>query len=212
MIKKQKILIADSHSLVRIGVKEVLLSNLSGISILEVNQAEDILKVVYENDIDLLILDINISKSNFVSLLSSLNKVAPKLAILVFSIYPEIHLSKRAFHLGALAYLGKEVPVKTFLKVVNKLLNYRMKSGKKSGLLLNRKKEKIKLKSQFDLLSNREFEVMMLLLKGKTQREITQIVNISSSAVSTYKMRLFQKLGIRNLTSLIQLADSSGLI
>ena len=212
MEKKIKILIADDHEMVRRGIKYVINHHFIGTSIAEVTNGNDIFKAVVKQTFDLLIMDFKMPDTDTLSLISTVRLKATDMKILVFSMYPEELMAKRVLNLGAMGYLEKDAPETEFVKAVQLILNGERYVSPKITKQLIEQAVSGEAFTVFDALSDREFEVMMLLLNGKNLQEISKTINLHNSTVATYKTRLFQKLEVNNMVELMQLATNYGLV
>ena len=196
-------LIADDHSIVRQGISLLIKELFFSAKISHAGSFKEILKIVRENRIDLMILDINFPDGNSLNIISDTKAIQPDTKILIFSAYDEDIYALRYLNAGASGYLNKgssEDEMKQALKSM-------MVSGK---YITQNIKDKIldsyiskKPINPLELLSNREVEVARLLIKGFGNMEIADMLSIKKSTVSTFKNRIFEKLEIDNLADLI---------
>jgi DNA-binding NarL/FixJ family response regulator len=205
-------LIADDHFVVRTGLKTLLLKEYPKAIIQEVTNGEEVLTSIRKSKFDLLILDFKMPHTDPFTLISNLRQIESDIRILVFSAYPEKLLAKRILKLGALGYIEKHRQDSEVMKAVKEVLkNKKYLSDEMAKSIID---ETLSNKSDniFDALSDREMEIMLLLLSGKSNQEIQTTMNLHSSTIATYKNRLFQKLGVNNLVSLIHVANNYNLI
>ncbi len=200
-----RILIIDDHHIIRTGIKLILGERMK-VQTEEASNSSTAIEKVKAWYFDLVVLDINMPDNNGFQLLTKLLILQPELRILIFSMNPEEHFAKRFIKMGAKGYLNKEASDDEFIKAVNIIL-----AGKKylsfavtQSLINDTTNEKSD--KPFDLLSEREFEVAISLVKGKTLSEIADEMNLHSSTVGTYKTRILEKLNIQNVIELNQLA------
>ena len=202
----KEILIADDHSIVRIGttmlIKEVIGSN-SNID--EAATFDQALIKLKEKHYDLILLDINIPGGNNLDMINAIKIRNNKVKILVFSSYDENIYAVRYIQAGANGYLWKESGEEEFKKAINTILSgtiYLSDAIKEQKVadFLNNKPDQNALQS----LSNREIEVANLMVKGLSTTEISQTLHIRLNTVSTYKAHIFSKLGVHNLVELIE--------
>jgi DNA-binding NarL/FixJ family response regulator len=124
----------------------------------------------------------------------------------MFTAYDEHIFASRYLQAGADGYLVKDSPEEEISKAIRAVLNnelYVSDSIKQDFLyrLAGRKNSEGNVLQQ---LSNRETEVMQLLIKGNSTADICKLLNLQASTVSTYKTRIFEKLGIKNIVELIE--------
>lgn len=204
-------LIVDDHLVIRRGLSYLLKDRYPSSKIEEADQSKTVLDKVKNYTYDLIIQDLFLPDFEPLSFINTLLTFRPEQKILVYSMSPEELFAKRVLNLGAKGYLEKKAPESTLYLAVDTVLNGgRYVSQKMTHQLLNAALDN-KPNNLFDTLSDREMEVLLLLLKGRTSQEITQILSVQPSTVGTYKSRLFNKLNVSNVVDLIQVARSYGL-
>ena len=196
---------ADDHSVVTQSLSFILKDLYKDANVYQIENLGDIIKVLNANPIHLLLLDVAFPDGNSLGIIPTLKKMQPDLKILIFSGYDEDIYAIRYINAGANGFLSKissEEEIKNAVKAV-------MNSGK---YLSKNIQEKImdsyilkKPTNPLEQLSNRELEVAKLMVDGYGNTEISSTLNIQKTTVSTYKNRIFEKIGIDNLSYLIQL-------
>lgn len=196
------ILLAEDHSIVRYAVINILQNILPQASIDESGDFDDTLKQISKKKYDLLILDINIPNGNNLEMISLLRLRQPDIKILIFTGADEKVFAIRYLREGADGYLMKDAPHQEIQEAVQCVLNNEryVSVPIRKQLLKNLGKEENILSS----LSDREIEVMQLLIQGLTTGEIAKNMNLHISTVSTYKTRIFQKLEVSNVIDLAE--------
>ncbi|BAV08690.1 two component transcriptional regulator, LuxR family [Filimonas lacunae] len=199
------ILIAEDHAIVRLGIS-ILLKNLyPGTNVLEVDDFNEAIKIINQRPIDLIILDINIPNGNSTQMIDTMRARQPEIRILIFSAYDEELYAQRYIEAGANGFLSKGARGPEIDKAIKTVLNsdiYASEFVKQS--LLQRLADKNTSSNPLQNLSNRETEVMQLLIDAKSVSEISSMLNLQISTVSTYRKRIFEKLSIKNIVELIQ--------
>jgi two-component system invasion response regulator UvrY len=208
----RRILIADDHSVVRKGLKQILKGEFPSVHIEEAANAEDLLKKVMAEEWDMVISDISMPGKSWLDVLAQIRQVHPKLPYLVLSMYPEEQYAIRVLKAGASGYLNKDSLPEELLKAVNRVL-----SGKK--YITPSTAEKLATTfgqngSEFthESLSNREFEVLKLLAAGKSVSDIAEQLSLSASTISTYRARIMLKMNLKTNADLILHAINHKLI
>jgi len=201
----KKILIVDDHSIVRTGVKLLLqeiMTNFEYFTAASKEEALAILKV--HNDLDLIILDVNISDYSCERMIENCRLKSPRSKIMILSMNSETMMAKRFYQLGVDAYVNKAVKDDQLKTAFTELLSNRKYFS--PDLLIQLANEtfgqQVDSSNPFAQLSQREFEVMQYLFEGKTLQEIAHILAIHPSSIGTYKARIFEKM---NVTSIIDL-------
>ena len=202
------VLIADDHGLVRKGVELMTRTALgAACKISFAHNGSEVIAQINEGLIDMLITDVNMPGTNALDMITQALALVPRLKILVISVNPENVFGPRFLQAGVLGYISKEAPDDETVEAIK-----RVSMGKRfiTDTLSKQFAEAYISNSPnnpFDSLSNREFEVTMLLLKGYGAIEIANALSINNSTASSYKFRVFEKLGVKNLLELSRLAQ-----
>lgn len=198
-----KILIADDHSVVRQGMSLILKEAFKGVKIIHTDSFEGAIVILKEDIVDLLLLDINLPGGNSIEMINDVQQVQDT-KILMFSAYDEEQYALNYINAGAKGYLNKLSSEDVIIKAIQTVLDggdyvsLNLKD-KISGVGTNKR-----LDNPLSVLSNREMEIAGLLTKGNGNLEIANKLNIGMSTVSTYKSRIFEKLGVNNVVSLVE--------
>ncbi|NHN26293.1 response regulator transcription factor [Flavobacterium jejuense] len=199
-----KILIVDDHLVVKTGVSIILKSEIDNLDIQYTSTFSETLEKVKLFKYNLIVLDINIPGGKNVEMIAEIKTIVPEVKILMFSAHEEEFYALRYIHAGADGYLNKLSSEEKIVEAVKSI----MSSGKflTDALInqLNYSKLNNEPVNPFDKLSNRENEITNLLVRGEGNLEISNILGIQMSTVSTYKNRIFEKLKINNLVELIE--------
>ena len=200
------ILIADDHTIVRLGITILIRDMLPKVYIRDVDNFDLALKEMAKRHYDLIVLDINIPGGDNLQMIDVLRLRQPKIKILIFSAYDEELYALRYLQAGADGYLVKhssEHEIKTALQQI--LNNEKYLSSNIRQHLVNGGIKARNPSNPLHALSNRETEVMQLLIKGSSVADISKTLHLQLSTVSTYKTRIFAKLEVNNI---IELADT----
>lgn len=198
-------LIADDHTIVRQGVSLLIKELFFNAEIYQSATFRDTFKTLKETRVDILILDINFPDGNSLNIIEEIKSIQQDVKILIFTMCEEDIYAMRYLNAGASGYLNK----RSSEEEMKQALNSMVLSGK---YLTSSIKNKIsdyyisnKSINPLDQLSVREAEVAKLLIKGYGNLEITNLLQIKNTTVSTFKKRIFEKLEIDNLAALIEL-------
>jgi DNA-binding NarL/FixJ family response regulator len=201
-----RILIADDHAIVRHGLKQIIEDSGEMRVVAEAASGIEALRGIREHECDVVLLDISLPDMSGVDVLKQVHAVKPHLPVLILSIYPEDQYAMRLIKAGASGYLTKEsAPA----EVVQALL--RVAGGKKyispavAELLANEvgnADEKLPHQS----LSDREYQIFLLLASAKTVSEIADTLALSVKTVSTYRSRILEKMRLSNNAELMRYA------
>lgn len=198
-----RILIVDDHSIVRTGL-EVLLNEHLQAQIDAASDGKEAIKKIKEVPYDLLILDINMPDTDCGTLVLTIKGLRPQLPILIFSMNDESLFALHYVKLGASGFLSKNAQDEDIIYAVKQILK-----GKKyisPELFETERAGETVGMNPFKILSERELTVVHHLLKGKNILEISKIMSLHTSTVGTYRTRIFEKLNIKSLVDLTELA------
>lgn len=205
-----RILIADDHSIVRSGLKQIIASEIDLDVAGEASQGSEILSRLRLGGIDVLLTDLSMPGLSNLDLISRVRSEAPDVPILVLSMHNEVQLVSRVLRSGAAGYVTKDCAPSTLLAAIRKVGN----GGRfidpclTDAMIFDPRDDS----SPHARLTNREFAVLKFCSEGLSLTEIGEMLHLSAKTVSTYKTRLMQKLGIENNADLVRYALRHGLI
>ena len=207
-----KIIIADDHEIVLEGVSNIIRKNFPESKLTCVTNLIDLKQELQNGKFDLLILDIQIPGGNALQFVEGVRALGSTLPILVFSAYDEKLHASIYLKAGASGYLEKYAPPEQIIDAVKMVLGGRRYMGDQlkefilDKTLKGNSRENIGSAGE---LSPREIEVARLLILGNGVGQIADQLNLSSSAVGTYKKRIFEKLNVINVVQLIKVFEKS---
>lgn len=208
MTQTTRILIADDHALLRGGIKQIIANTHDLTIIAEAATTAQTLKLCQEHGhhLDLLLLDLTMPGMNGIELLQRLRQKHPSLPILILSMSNEKQIVRQAIRVGATGYLTKDVHPDVLLTAIRKVASGgRFVDPALVEVMMFPAAEQIEVPPH-ELLSEREFQILKLLIAGHKINDIASQLNLSPKTVSTYKLRLMQKLDIENNADLIRYA------
>jgi DNA-binding NarL/FixJ family response regulator len=206
-METNRVLIADDHTIVRSGIKLVIQDLLPLTAIDEASNGDEVVSCVKKNDYDLIVLDINMPDTDSITLVTNLFAYREHSRILIYSMNSEELYAKRFIKLGVLGYLNKESKAEEIRRAITSVLRGDIYISKKVKKDLSEDMQSKKgADNPFEKLSDREIQTVKYLLHGYSLLEIKKILNIHSSTVGTYKTRIFEKLKIKTLRELDELA------
>jgi DNA-binding NarL/FixJ family response regulator len=207
-----KILIADDHPIFRSGVKQILSEEIKATRIAEAQNAKEALKLVRSDDWDLVLLDISMLDTSGLQVLKDIRHLRPRLPVLMLSREPDDQLALRAIANGASGYLNKDCDCSQLKTAVQRVLaGGRYVSDSIAADLV------FSLQLGVDeplhrRLSDREYQIMLLIAAGKSLSRIAAELVLSVKTVSTYRARLLLKMQMVNNADLIRYAMRENLI
>jgi DNA-binding NarL/FixJ family response regulator len=201
-----RIVVADDHTIVREGLKQ-LLSGAGDLAVVgEAQNGHEVLERARALDFDVLLLDMSMPGKSGIELIKQVRAEKPKLRVLVLSMHEEVQYAVRAIKAGASGYLTKESATAQLVSAIRKVA-----SG--SAFITESVAQQLALGAmpQSDgpphgALSDREFQVFRELVSGKTVSDIAAQLNLSVKTVSTHKARIMEKMNMNNSAELIRYA------
>lgn len=207
----KRFLLVDDHVVVRSGIKILLSEMYDPAEIHEAMNGDTAAAKLKENQYDLILLDIQMPNTDTLGLMEYIHITYPDAKVLMFSMSAENIYAKRFMKAGAYGFISKEAPLEEITKAINVILNGKKYISETLAEKLAEDSFSGKSSNPFNELSPREFEIVTLLLAGKTVTDISHELNIQTSTVGTHKARLFEKLGVDNILKLKELATTYNL-
>jgi DNA-binding NarL/FixJ family response regulator len=200
-IQIPNILLADDHAIIRNGLEILLFSIGKKFTFNHASNKSEIFEKLQENTIDLIVLDLNFEEGNAMTWIKEIKIAFPEIKIIIFSSFDETVYKNRVLSLGANAFISKlSMPEEIILAFEQTLYDNEIALiGKKSN-----KSNKSNKSSLLHVLSNREMEIALLMVKGVANLEISNKLNLRKSTVSTYKQRIYDKLNVSSVADLIE--------
>lgn len=206
------VLIVDDHEIIRRGLAQIL-SEAPGIeSIDEAGDGPTALRALRERatgdrpPIDLVLLDIALGERDGLDVLKTLRAEFPRLGVVMLSVYPESQFAVRTIRAGAGAYLNKGCTPDELVRAMQKVAAGGIYVNAVTAELLAQNVRADASRPAHECLSNREFQVLQLLAQGRSVGEIAAQLSLSANTISTYRGRLFEKLGVRSMVELLSYA------
>jgi len=201
-----RVAIADDHPVVLKGLKEVIKEHFDDAIVDLSSRGYELLNMLTNNDYDIVLLDISLPDINGLEVLREIRKKKRKLHVLVLSMYPEEQYAVRALKAGANGYLTKRSASDELVQAVKQIL-----SGKRYVTPAFAEKMVLDFESDTDLpphetLSDRELQVLRMIGKGKSVKEMAGELHLSSNTVRTYRTRILEKIGLKGTSELIHYA------
>jgi len=206
------ILIADDHTIVRKGLKQILSEGISNVEFSESSNASETFSLVTSKKFDIVILDLSMPGRSGLDLLKDIRVQSPKLPVLVLSMHPEDQYALRVIKAGAMGYMTKDSAPEELVSAVTKILNGgRYVSATLSEQLVSLMQEHQK-GTGHESLSDREFQVLELIASGKTVSEVADKLSLSVKTISTYRTRILEKLHLSTNAELTRYAMQNKIV
>ncbi len=209
-----RILLADDHAIVRSGLCRIVADEFPDATIGEVSSCKELRDKVRETSWSVLVFDITLGDRNSLELVPELRELRPHMPIIVLSMHGERQFVIRALRAGVLAYLTKDHAPEELLHAIRSVLQGKRYLCETVALQLA---DYVALagsgsESPHELLSPREYEVLLLLASARSVSEIAAQLSLSVKTVSTYRTRILEKMGISSNAQLMRYALQHGLV
>lgn len=210
-VAMSRILLVDDHAVLRQGLKLTLADAFPGVKFGEAGTAAEAHVALHRHRWDLVVLDINLPGRSGFEVLGEIRRELPQLPVLVLSSTPEEQIGLRSVKGGAAGFLNKRTPLKQLVAAVRKILD-----GEPfiSPWLAQRLVEDLRRGTdapRHEALSERELQVCQMTAGGKSIKEIAAELSLSAKTISTFRSRVFKKLGLSNDAGLVRNASEHGL-
>ena len=201
-----KILLVDDHAIVREGIRRII-DDTSGITIsAEASTGQTALDLIWKEKYDLVILDISMPGKNGLQTLKEIKKHDAELPVLMLSMHAEKQYAMRAIKAGASGYLTKESASEQLVSAIRKIFDGRKYISPGVAELLVTDIYHNEDKELHEYLSDREFEIFKLIVRGDSAKIIAGNLSISDKTVSTYRSRILKKMDMHSTAALIHYA------
>lgn len=207
-----RVIIVDDHAVVRKGLKQIFEETPDIEVVDEAGSGDELLKKARFNDYDVVMLDISMTGRDGLDTLKELKYVRPEFKVLVFTMYPEEQYAVRVIKAGAYGYLNKETEPEELITAIRRVAQGRKYISSHLAELLASTLEGSSEKQLHEKLSDREFQVMCLIASGKTVTEIAGSISLSVNTVSTYRLRVLEKMSMKSNAELTHYAIKMQLV
>ena len=202
-----RIVLADDHKIVRDGLKRILAATADLEVVAEAADGDALLQLVRKEDYDVAVVDMSMPGLSGIALVKRLKDEKPKLRILVLSMHGETQYAARVLKAGASGYLNKDSAADALVGALRKIAAGGVHIGEAAAASLVAAE-----RSPHDALSDREFEVLRLLVDGLGPTEIGERLHLSVKTVSTHKTRILEKLNLGSTAELVRYAIEHKLV
>jgi two-component system, NarL family, invasion response regulator UvrY len=199
-----KILIADDHPLIRKGLRQILTESVYVETVDEAADGFSAIEAIKKRAYDVVVLDISLPGKDGMETLGEIKLLYPDLRVLMLSIQPEEQYAVRAFRLGASGCLNKTSAPEELVEAIRTVSGGGTYLSPKTKVLVMESLRSDPRSAPHECLSERESQVMMMIAKGKTVGDIGDLLSLSVKTVSTYRMRLLDKLGLENNAQVVE--------
>jgi len=192
-----KILIADDHTIFREGLKHILAEYSDLVVVDEARNGQEVLEKVWNKEYDMVLLDISMPGMTGLDVLKRLKKEKPKLAVLVLSMHPEEQYAVRVLKSGASGYLTKESATDELITAIRKISQGRKYITSSLAERLALGLEMDSEKPLHETLSDREYQVLLMIASGKSITQIAKELFLSVKTVSSHRSHIMEKMKMK---------------
>ena len=208
-----KILLVDDHTIVRDGLKRIISESTGMEVIAEAENGQIAMEMIYEHpSINFVVLDISMPGKSGLDVLKEIRSYDAKLPVLMLSMHAEDQYAIRTLKAGASGYLTKESASELLVEAIRKVhQGGRFISDEVANLLALNLTNK-KMEFQHEQLSDREYQVMVMIASGKTIVKISKELNLSDKTISTYRKRILEKMDFKTSSEITHYAFLNKLV
>lgn len=208
-----RFIIVDDHQVVRRGIRRILEEEYPNVNIEEASSAEEATEKIFKETWDLVVLDLSMPGKGGLELLHELRTSSCKVPVLVLTFHQQGEFAIRSLRAGANGYVTKDLSVDKLIAATHKILaGGRYVSAEVTENVLSNLSRGSVEKAPVELLSNREYEIMLRIALGESASEIADELHISAKTVGTYRTRILEKMGFQRNVDLTLYAIQHGLI
>ncbi|MGD8244951.1 MAG: response regulator transcription factor [Anaerolineae bacterium] len=210
-----RVFLADDHTIVREGLRAYLDAQPDIEIVGEAGNGREAVEQIVNTLPDVAIIDIAMPETNGIKATEMIGKLCPQTEVLILSMHSSNEYVFRALQAGARGYVLKDSAGQELIQAVHTVLEgHRYLSRKVSDQVIAdyvKRREEAEAATPLDALSERERQILHLLVEGATSREISASLSLANSTVNTYRSRLMRKLNVDDVASLIRFALENGL-
>lgn len=213
MSKEISVTICDDHQIVRDGLKQIMglypdIEVIGG----DIASGESLISTLKNHQPNVIILDVSLPGRSGLEVLKQVKALYPEIGVLILSMYPEDQFAIRMLKAGAAGYLNKDTPPEILIEAVRAIAKGEEYispdvANLLVGEVLNKEDD-----APHKLLSDREYEVLLLLGQGNSVTEIGEKLSLSVKTISTYRLRLMSKLKLNSNADIVKYSIRSGIL
>ncbi|MBF0427565.1 MAG: response regulator transcription factor [Magnetococcales bacterium] len=199
---KIKIFITDDHFVVRKGIAAILANETDIHVVGDSGSGRETIRQLTDHDVDILLLDISLPDMNGMDVLERIQVERPQLRVVIFTMFAEDSLATRFLNAGAYGYLTKEMSHEQIIDAIRQV-------AKGNQYVAPTLAVKLQAKSQVmphESLTNREFTIFLKIAEGFPLHAIADELHLAPSTVSTYRLRILEKMGMTTNADLVRYA------
>jgi two-component system invasion response regulator UvrY len=206
------IIVCDDHPIVREGLARIMGAEADVQSVHEADCAQRLLDIVRDGPCDLVVLDVGLPGRGGLDVLRQLRQERPRLPVLMLSVHAADQYAVRALRAGASGYLTKDLAPEELIKAIRTVTRGHKYLTADVAERLARDLHQPSDRPRHDVLSEREFEVFVLIAAGRTVKEIAGELCLSDKTISTYRARILDKLDLKSNAEIVRYGVREGLV
>lgn len=207
--KSARVLLVDDHPMVRERLAEVIQSEPGFIVCGEAEDRPQALEAIAKTRPDIVLVDLTLKNSNGLDLIKDIRARWPKLAMLVVSMHDELLHAERVIRAGARGYITKQEATRKIILALETVRKGEVYLSEKMAMNIARQatgQPRAQAGLPMDRLSDREFQVFQLIGQGRSTQEIATELHLDRHTIETYRLRIKEKLNLKNGHELLQRA------
>jgi DNA-binding NarL/FixJ family response regulator len=208
------ILIVDDHAVVRKGLVQILSEQYDDLDVVEATDARGALEAVSSRALDVVVLDISMPGRSGLDVLKEIKREQPDVPVLVLSMHPEEQFAVRVLRAGASGYLTKQTAPNELVNAIRKVTagGTYVSASLAELLAQDLQRDDGNDADPHKRLSDREYEVMLMIASGKAVSEIADELSLSVKTISTYRTRILDKIHMKSNAEITRYAITRGLV
>jgi DNA-binding NarL/FixJ family response regulator len=207
-----RILVADDHEVVRKGLVKVLAETLQPIKVDEAGNGQEAMSKIWKGGYDLVVLDMKMPGKSGLDVLKEIKQHQPKLPVVILSMHPEEQFAIRAMRAGASGYLTKECAGEELVLAIRKALKGGKYISDSLAQILAGELDSDSEKPLHEILSDREYQVMLMIASGKPVGTIAKELCLSVKTISSYRANILLKTRMKNNAEITHYAIQNKLV
>jgi DNA-binding NarL/FixJ family response regulator len=210
--KKIQVIVIDDHDILRTGLKQIL-NETSGVEVVaEGESGAEAVRLAEKHQADVMLLDISLPDRNGIEALKQIRKANNNIAILMLSMYREDQYAVRALKAGAAGYLSKQKASAELVNAIETVAKGKKYITPEVALALVEQMHVDEEKPPHELLSDREYQTMIMISSGLTVGDIAEKLCLSVKTISMYRTRILEKMNLRHNAEITHYAIKNKLV
>jgi DNA-binding NarL/FixJ family response regulator len=206
-----RLALVDDHAMLRDGLRRKFDDCPDMECCIEAGSGRELLEKMAATPVDVIVLDIKLPDTNGILFTRQLKQRYPNCKVVILTMYDQERYAKEALIAGADAFIIKGSPFDKLLSSIRNLRRMRS-AGEKTPVKAKGRASALRPAKPLDVLSSREFEVLILIGSGLPLKEVGVRMGISDKSVATYRSRMMKKLNLTTNADLIQFAIETGVL